>query len=47
MDNNTSTKKQTNLRTLSNQRKAFIQGIVINPKCLPLNNNNFSNLNNT
>jgi hypothetical protein len=32
MDNNTSTKKQTNLRTLSNQRKAFIKGIVNNPK---------------
>lgn len=51
-NNNASTKKQTNLRTLSNQRKAFIKGIVNNPNGSPLTNNNYSilnhrNLNNT
>lgn len=37
---NASTKKQTNLRTLSNQRKAFIKGIINNPNGSPLTNNN-------
>lgn len=54
-DNNFTTSRTTprfSLNTLSNQRKAFITGIVINPKGSPLNNNNFStqnsrNLNNT
>jgi len=37
--------KNVNVSTLSNQRKAFIEGIVKHPKGLPLNNNNFSNKN--
>jgi len=47
-DNNlriSSTPPYISLRTLSNQRKAFIKGIVINPKGSHLNNNNFSNQN--
>jgi hypothetical protein len=38
--NNTSTKKPITLRTLSNQRNAFIRGIMNNPNGSPLNNNN-------
>lgn len=34
-NNNTSTENPTNLSTLSNQRKAFIKGIVNNPKGSP------------
>jgi hypothetical protein len=43
-NNNASTKKPITLRTLSNQRKEFIKGIVINPNGLPLNNNNPNDL---
>ena len=48
-DNNFRTSPTTSrfsLRTLSNQRKAFIQGVMNNPNGSPLNNNNFSNPNN-
>jgi len=44
-NNNASTKKPITLRTLSNQRKAFIKGIVINPNGSLLNKNNFLNQN--
>ena len=40
--NNTSTKNLTNISTLSNQRKAFIRGIINNPNGSPLKPN-FSN----
>jgi hypothetical protein len=39
------TTSRFSLKTLSNQRKAFIKGIVNNPNGSPLNNNNFSNQN--
>ena len=42
-NNRASTKNPTNTRTLSNQRKAFIKGIVNNPKGSPLTNYNLSN----
>ena len=35
-DNNTSTSKYQNLRTISSQRTAFIRGIVNNPNDSPL-----------
>jgi hypothetical protein len=43
-NNNSNKGNSTNLRTLSNQRKAFIEGIVKHPKGSPLNNK-FSNQN--
>jgi hypothetical protein len=43
LNRNTNKNKSTNVETLSNQRKAFIKGIVINPNGSPLTNNNFSN----
>ena len=43
--NNTSTKNLTNISTLSNQRKAFIRGIINNPNGSSLKINNFSNQN--
>jgi hypothetical protein len=39
-NNNASTKNPITLRTLSNQRNAFIRGIMNNPNGSPLNNNN-------